>query len=151
MFAATTVVSVTSIVAHQSSRTKGCGDEHGLFKNKDFSFSKLGIGGLDRQFEDIFRRAFSSRVFPKCCGATRDQTRQGYVASRSFGTGKTLIARQIGKMLNGKEPVIVNGPEVMSKYVGQSEENIRNLFIDAEKEYKAPRGDGICTSSSSMR
>ena len=43
-------------------------------------------------------------------------------------------------MLNGKEPVIVNGPEVMSKYVGQSEENIRNLFIDAENEYKA-RGD----------
>ncbi len=28
------------------------------------------------------------------------------------GTGKTLIARQIGKMLNGKEPKIVNGPEV---------------------------------------
>ena len=33
-----------------------------LFKTKDFSFEKLGIGGLDKQFEDIFRRAFSSRV-----------------------------------------------------------------------------------------
>lgn len=44
------------------------------------------------------------------------------------GTGKTLMARQIGKMLNGKEPVIVNGPEILNKYVGQSEENIRNLF-----------------------
>lgn len=44
------------------------------------------------------------------------------------GTGKTLIARQIGKMLNGKEPKIVNGPEVLNKYVGASEENIRNLF-----------------------
>lgn len=42
--------------------------------------------------------------------------------------GKTLIARQIGKMLNGKEPKVVNGPEVLNKYVGQSEENIRNLF-----------------------
>lgn len=31
------------------------------------------------------------------------------------GTGKTLIARQIGKMLNGKEPKIVNGPEVLNK------------------------------------
>ena len=56
------------------------------------------------------------------------------------GTGKTLMARQIGKMLNGKEPKIVNGPEILNKYVGQSEENIPNLFSDAEKEY-ADKGD----------
>lgn len=24
----------------------------------------MGIGGLDREFSDIFRRAFASRVFP---------------------------------------------------------------------------------------
>jgi vesicle-fusing ATPase len=56
------------------------------------------------------------------------------------GTGKTLIARQIGKMLNAREPKVVNGPEVLSKYVGASEENIRKLFADAEKEYKE-KGD----------
>ncbi len=39
-------------------------------------------------------------------------------------------------MLNGKEPKIVNGPEVLNKFVGQSEENIRNLFADADAEYK---------------
>lgn len=39
-------------------------------------------------------------------------------------------------MLNGKEPKIVNGPEVLNKFVGQSEENIRNLFAEAEAEYK---------------
>lgn len=50
------------------------------------------------------------------------------------GTGKTLMARQIGKMLNAREPKIVNGPEILNKYVGQSEENIRKLFADAEKE-----------------
>jgi SpoVK/Ycf46/Vps4 family AAA+-type ATPase len=31
---------------------------------------------------------------------------------------------------------VVNGPEVLSKYVGQAEENIRNLFAEAEAEYK---------------
>lgn len=31
-------------------------------------------------------------------------------------------------MLNGKEPKIVNGPEILNKYVGASEENVRNLF-----------------------
>jgi len=48
------------------------------------------------------------------------------------GCGKTLIARQIGKVLNAREPKIVNGPEVLDKYVGASEEKIRELFADAE-------------------
>ena len=112
-----------------------------LFKTKDFSFEKLGIGGLDKQFEDIFRRAFSSRVFPQSVVQRLGIHHvKGMLLHGPPGTGKTLIARQIGKMLNGKEPKIVNGPEVMSKYVGQSEENIRALFSDAEAEYKA-KGD----------
>ena len=37
-------------------------------------------------------------------------------------------------MLNAREPKIVNGPEILNKFVGQSEENIRKLFEDAEKE-----------------
>jgi vesicle-fusing ATPase len=57
------------------------------------------------------------------------------------GTGKTLIARQIGKMLNGQEPKVVNGPEVLNKYVGASEENIRKLFLDAENDQKS-KGKG---------
>ena len=32
--------------------------------NPDWDFSKMGIGGLDREFSAIFRRAFASRVFP---------------------------------------------------------------------------------------
>lgn len=52
------------------------------------------------------------------------------------GTGKTLIARQIGTILGAKKPKIVNGPEILNKFVGQSEENIRNLFKEAEEEYK---------------
>ena len=112
-----------------------------LFKSKEFSFEKLGIGGLDKQFEDIFRRAFSSRIFPQSVVQRLGITHvKGMLLHGPPGTGKTLIARQIGKMLNGKEPKVVNGPEVMSKYVGQSEENIRALFADAEAEYKA-RGD----------
>jgi hypothetical protein len=35
-----------------------------LFKSKTMNFEQLGIGGLDKQFEAIFRRAFASRVFP---------------------------------------------------------------------------------------
>lgn len=35
-----------------------------IFKSKTINFESLGIGGLDKQFEAIFRRAFASRVFP---------------------------------------------------------------------------------------
>ena len=52
------------------------------------------------------------------------------------GTGKTLMARQIGKMLNAREPKIINGPQVLDKYVGESEVNIRKLFAEAEEEEK---------------
>lgn len=42
--------------------------------------------------------------------------------------------------MNCKEPKIINGPEILNKYVGQSEENIRKLFSDAESEYNE-KGD----------
>ena len=108
-----------------------------LFKHKEFNFEKLGIGGLDAQFEQIFRRAFASRIFPPAMLERLGIHHvKGVLLYGPPGTGKTLIARQIGKMLNGKEPKIVNGPEVLSKYVGASEENIRNLFKEAEADYQ---------------
>ena len=51
-----------------------------------------------------------------------------------------MIARQIGKALNAREPKIVNGPEILNKFVGGSEEKIRELFAEAEKE-QAEAGD----------
>jgi vesicle-fusing ATPase len=112
-----------------------------LFKSRALSFEALGIGGLDAQFESIFRRAFASRVFPpSILERLGIQHVKGMLLYGPPGTGKTLIARQIGKMLNGKEPKVVNGPEVLSKYVGQAEENIRNLFGEAEAEYR-DKGD----------
>lgn len=103
----------------------------------DFKFEDMGIGGLDKEFSDIFRRAFASRILPP--GLVErvgiDHVR-GILLHGPPGTGKTLIARQIGKMLNAREPKVINGPEVLNKYVGQSEENIRKLFADAEKEQK---------------
>ena len=103
----------------------------------DFKFEDMGIGGLDTEFSSIFRRAFASRIFPPgLIEKLGIQHVKGILLYGPPGTGKTLIARQIGKMLNSREPKVINGPEVLNKYVGQSEENIRKLFADAEKEYK---------------
>ncbi|XP_006456762.1 hypothetical protein AGABI2DRAFT_188589 [Agaricus bisporus var. bisporus H97] len=107
----------------------------------NFKFEDMGIGGLDTEFSEIFRRAFASRVFPPALVEKLGiQHVKGIILHGPPGTGKTLIARQIGKMLNAREPKIVNGPEILNKYVGASEENIRKLFGDAEKEYKE-KGD----------
>lgn len=106
-----------------------------------FKFADMGIGGLDTELMAIFRRAFNSRVFsPDVVDRFGIKHVRGILLYGPPGTGKTLIARQIGKMLNAREPKIINGPEVLNKYVGQSEENIRKLFADAEKEYKE-KGD----------
>merc|ERR1712188_145619 len=89
----------------------------------------------------MFRRAFASRLFPiEMMEALGLQHVKGILLYGPPGTGKTLMARQIGKMLNGKEPKVVNGPEILNRFVGQSEENIRKLFIDAERE-QLERGD----------
>jgi len=103
--------------------------------NPDWDFSQMGVGGLDNEFSAIFRRAFASRVFPpevmEQLGCSHVK---GLLLHGPPGTGKTLMARQIGKMLNATEPKIVNGPEILDKYVGESEANIRKLFAEAEAD-----------------
>lgn len=102
---------------------------------RGFNFQAMGIGGLDKEFADIFRRAFASRVFPpEVLRKMGIKHVRGMLLYGPPGCGKTLIARQIGKALNAHEPKIVNGPEILNKYVGESEANIRALFEDAEKE-----------------
>ena len=112
----------------------GGGGASNLFTG-DFDFEKLGIGGLDAEFNQIFRRAFASRIWPAHIIQQMGINHvRGMLLFGPPGCGKTLIARQIGKALNAREPKIVNGPEILNKFVGGSEEKIRELFADAEKE-----------------
>lgn len=107
----------------------------------NFDFESLGIGGLDHSFRTIFRSAFASRMIPPAVLKRMGQTHiKGMLLYGPPGCGKTLIARQLGKALHAHPPKIVNGPEILNKYVGASEENVRALFADAEKEQEE-KGD----------
>ena len=109
--------------------------------NPDWDFEKMGIGGLNKEFGTILRRVIFPRLFPSNVIEKLDYNyAKGLLLYGPPGTGKTLMARKIGQMLNSKEPKIVNGPEILNKYVGESEANIRNLFADAEEEQKT-KGD----------
>ena len=48
------------------------------------------------------------------------------------GTGKTLLAKAVANETNANFYTI-GGPEIMSKYYGESEEKLRNIFQQAEK------------------
>ena len=99
-------------------------------------YETLGIGGLKPQLEELFRRAFSSRLTANSKIANEIGVRhvKGVILYGPPGTGKTLIARTVGKMLNAKSVKIVSGPEIMSKFVGESEKNLRGLFAAAEQD-----------------
>src|SRR3989442_834455 len=49
------------------------------------------------------------------------------------GTGKTLLAKAVASETNANFHSI-SGPEIMSKFYGQSEENLRDIFKKAEEE-----------------
>jgi vesicle-fusing ATPase len=103
--------------------------------DSDIDFEKMGIGGLDKQAEDLFRRTMTTRNMDQKLLSELGQTHtKGVLLYGPPGTGKTLIARQLAKVLRSNKPVIVNGPELINKYVGQSEENIRELFAAAEAD-----------------
>nr|WP_295001297.1 CDC48 family AAA ATPase [uncultured Methanobrevibacter sp.] len=48
------------------------------------------------------------------------------------GTGKTLLAKAVASESDAHF-ILINGPEIMSKYVGGSEENLREYFEEAEE------------------
>ncbi|ETO26842.1 N-ethylmaleimide sensitive fusion protein [Reticulomyxa filosa] len=104
---------------------------------KNLNFLELGVGGLDLTLRDMLRRTFESRLISNRLREELDLAHvKGVLLHGPPGTGKTLIARKISNILGCNQPKIVNGPEVESKWVGEAEKNIRNLFEEAQQEFE---------------
>ena len=102
-----------------------------------FNFNEMGVGGLDAEISNIFRRAFTTRLYPAAYLEKYGIHHvKGILLYGPPGTGKTLIARTLANALNVKEFKVVNGPELFDKYVGETEKKIRDLFANAEKDQK---------------
>lgn len=108
--------------------------EKSIFSKK-FKFEDMGVGGLDKEIIQMFRRAFATRRLPPSVLEKYGKSHiKGVLLFGPPGTGKTLIAKELAGCLNSVKPKVVNGPDILSKYVGESEENVRKLFAPARKD-----------------
>lgn len=98
----------------------------------NINFCNMGIGGLREQMNKLIKQVLVSRIIDvemKNKYAVSDI--KGILLWGPPGTGKTLIARNIAKIVPNSVIRVVNGPELLNKYYGQTESNIRELFEPA--------------------
>lgn len=90
------------------------------------------IGGLKFELEKVKEMIQLPIKHPKIFNRLGIDPPKGVLLHGPPGTGKTLIAKAVANE-SGASFYTINGPEIMSKFYGQSEENLRKIFDDAEK------------------
>jgi len=91
------------------------------------------IGGLHDELTKIREMVELPLKHPEIFERLGIEAPKGVLLHGPPGTGKTLLAKAVANETNAHF-ILINGPEIMSKYYGQSEQNLRKKFEDAEKE-----------------
>ncbi len=89
------------------------------------------IGGLDEELELVREMIELPLSEPELFQRLGIDPPSGVLLYGPPGTGKTLIARAVANEVDAHF-VSVSGPEIMSKYKGESEERLREKFGEAE-------------------
>jgi transitional endoplasmic reticulum ATPase len=90
------------------------------------------IGGLDEELSKVREMVELPLKHPEIFERLGIDPPKGVLLHGPPGTGKTLLAKAVANETNSNF-ILINGPEIMSKYYGQSEENLRKKFEEAEK------------------
>ncbi len=90
------------------------------------------IGGLGDAIEKIREMVELPMRHPELFTRLGIDPPKGVLLYGPPGTGKTLLAKAVANE-SGANFLVINGPEVMSKWYGQSEANLRKVFEEAEK------------------
>ena len=94
------------------------------------------IGGLKEEVSSIREMVEIPMKHPEVFERIGISAPKGVLLYGPPGTGKTLLARALANELDAHFKVI-NGPEIMSKYYGESEKQLREIFDEAEKNSPA--------------
>ena len=89
------------------------------------------IGGLQNEVKKIREMVEIPLKRPELFKQLGISAPKGVLLHGPPGTGKTLLAKAVANETNAHF-ILINGPEIMSKYVGGSEEQLRELFEEAE-------------------
>nr|XP_042715999.1 ATPase family protein 2 homolog isoform X7 [Chrysemys picta bellii] len=92
------------------------------------------IGGLSSQLQTIRETIELPLKQPelfKCYGIPPPR---GVLLYGPPGTGKTMIARAVANEV-GAHVSIINGPEIISKFYGETESRLRQIFAEASQRY----------------
>ncbi|MGZ7043375.1 MAG: CDC48 family AAA ATPase, partial [Methanobacterium sp.] len=90
------------------------------------------VGGLKQEIEKVREMIELPLRHPEIFDRLGIDPPRGVLLHGAPGTGKTLLAKAVANE-SGSNFVAINGPEVMSKYVGEAEKKIRDLFKEAEE------------------
>ena len=90
------------------------------------------IGGLDVELKKVRELVELPLKHPEVFERLGIEPPKGVLMHGPPGTGKTLLAKAVANETNAHF-ILINGPEIMSKFYGESEANLRKKFEDAEK------------------
>ncbi len=111
------------------------------------------IGGLDHAKQELMEAVEWPLKYPDVFKAANIKPPRGILLFGPPGTGKTLLAKAVANESNANF-ISVKGPELLSKWVGESEKHVREMFRKArqvapcvlffdEIDSLAPRRGGI--------
>jgi transitional endoplasmic reticulum ATPase len=90
------------------------------------------IGGLEDEIQRIREMIELPIRHPELFKRIGIDPPKGVLLHGPPGTGKTLLARAVAYETDAHF-ITISGPEIMSKFYGQSEENLRKVFEDAKQ------------------
>src|SRR3989338_5631118 len=90
------------------------------------------IGGLTDEVKKIREMVELPLRHPEVFDRLGIEPPKGVILHGPPGTGKTLLAKAIANESEANF-ILLNGPEIMSKFYGESEKKVRDIFEEAEK------------------
>jgi len=90
------------------------------------------IGGMQEEIKKIREMVELPLKHPEIFERLGIDAPKGVLLHGPPGTGKTLLAKAVASETDANF-ILLNGPEIMSKFYGESEKKIRDIFEDAEK------------------